>query len=141
MSAVDYSAKAATALRLLTRFGQSVTRVKTVLGGYDPEEDEFGWYQWYFQYSGAYNPETSATIPTTDSSTRTGALLNYGKGIEYVRGMQVTQRDKRLLLDASGAADISDTYTVSGVEYTVQSLEDINPAGTVVMYDLHVRAV
>ena len=87
-------------------------------------------------------PETSATIPTTDSSTRTGALLNYGKGIEqYVRGMQVTQRDKRLLLDASGAADISDTYTVSGVEYAVQSLEDINPAGTVVMYDLHVRAV
>lgn len=122
MSTVDYAAKAATALRLLTRFGQSVTRtVKTV--------------------SDAYDPATSASTITETSTTRTGALLNYGKGIEYVRGMQVMQRDKRLLLDASGAADISDTYTVSGVEYAVQSLEDINPAGTVVMYDLHVRAV
>ena len=104
MSAVDYSAKATTTLRLLTGSGSLSRQVKTVLGGYDPEEDEFGWYQWYFQYSGAYNPGRAQRFrrPTIG---RTGALLGYGKGIEYVRGMQVTQRDKRLLLDASGAAD------------------------------------
>lgn len=117
----DYAKTAATATRLLTQFGQVVTRRAYAF-------DE-------------YNPATGISDPIITSTTRIGALFDYGdqgrKGEQYVRGSLVKAGDKQLLLDPNGAADVSDHYIIGGVEYSVVSASVINPAGTIVLHDLH----
>jgi hypothetical protein len=119
----NYDRMAATSLRLLTNFGQSVTRRTYTAGTYDPN--------------------TGTTTPTTADTTRIGALFDYGsqnqKGEQYVRGNLVIVGDKQLLLDAEGAATVTDRYIIGGVEYTCMSVATVNPAGTAVMYDIHLR--
>ena len=116
-----YAKTAATATRLLTQFGRTVTRRAYT--------------------AGAYNAATGAATPTTTDTSRIGALFDYGdssrRGEQYVRGSLVKAGDKQLLLDPNGAADVSDHYLIGGVEYSVVSASEVNPAGTVVLYDLH----
>lgn len=119
----NYTRANATALRLLTNFGQTVTR-RTVT-------------------TGAYNPATGEAAVTTADTSRIGVLLDYGdqgrQGERYVRGNLVQVEDRQLLLDGTGAAELTDRYVAGGAEYSVVSVSEVNPAGTVVMYDLHVR--
>lgn len=119
----DYSEVAADALETLTEFGRSITRRA---------------------YSaGAYDPATGTTANTTADTTRLGALFDYTdqgrSGQQYVRGTLVEKGDKQLLMDATGPATLSDHYIVGSVEYTVVSVGEVNPAGTPVIYDLHLR--
>ena len=115
----DYSANAATALRMLTNYGQSVTRRTYSAGTYDPA--------------------TGTTTPTTADTTRKGALFDIASGTTTVRGTLVQVSDKQLYLDAQGAAEVTDHYIADGDEYTVVSVGEINPAGTPVLFDLHLR--
>lgn len=119
----NYSKSAATARKLLTKFGRTVTR-RTYTAG-------------------AYDPATGTSTPTTADTSRIGALFDYNdktsQGQQYVRGTLVIAGDKQLLLDAEGAAAATDHYIVGSAEYTVVSMAEINPAGTPVMYDLHLR--
>lgn len=117
----DYAKSAATALRLLQQFGQAVTRNAST--------------------AGAYDPATGASVVTDVASSRTGALLNYsGKGEIYANGNLVILGDKKLLLDGSGPAEMTDSYVVGATEYSVVSIKELNPAGTVVMFEIHARA-
>jgi uncharacterized protein with GYD domain len=117
----DYAKAAATALRLLEQFGQTVTRNASTAGTYDPA--------------------TGASVVTDTSSSRTGVLLDYsGKGEMYANGNLVIQGDKKLLLDGSGAVEMTDSYVVGSTEYSVVSIKELNPGGTVVMFEIHVRA-
>lgn len=122
----DYSRSYATALRLLENFGQTVTRKASTAGTYDPS--------------------TGASVVTDTSSSRTGVLLDYsgkgysGKGEMYANGNLVIQGDKKLLLDGSGAVEVTDSYVVGSTEYSVVSIKELNPAGTVVMFEIHARA-
>lgn len=115
----DYSEMAAVSLDLLTEFGQDVTRI-----AYTP---------------GAYNPATGTSTPTTASTTRKGALFDIARGTQYLNGTLVERGDKQLLVDAEGAVNIEDRFTVNGVVYQIVSMAEVNPAGTPVLYDLHVR--
>ena len=112
-----YDDMAAVSLGLLTEFGQAVThRTYT---------------------TGTYNPATGTTTPATADTTRKGALFDIRT--TTVRGELVQVSDKQLLVDGSAAINLRDRFIVNSVEYIIVSLGEINPAGTRVMYDLHVR--
>lgn len=116
----DYAELAATALELLTEFGGDVVRRS---------------------YSaGVYDPATGLVTPTTADTTRQGALFDFGAGQTLERGTLIQGGDKRMLLDASATVAPQDHFIIGGVEYVIVSIGEINPAGTVVLYDLHLRS-
>lgn len=117
---MNYTKTAATTLRLLTKHGQTVTRRVITAGTYDTA--------------------TGGMTNTTVDTTRNGALFDFGQAETTVRGSLIQGTDKRLLLDASGAVALSDNFVIGGVVYTVVSIGEVNPAGTPVLYDLHIRA-
>ena len=114
-----YSDLAKVSLDLLTQFGQGITRRAYA--------------------SGNYNPATGTAIQTTVDTSRKGAIFDFGQGVSVVRGQLVQIKDKRLLVDATGPVAITDHFIVGGTEYTVVTLGEISPAGTPVVYDLHIR--
>lgn len=123
MSTFNYSEIAALSLELLNEFGQTVTR------------------RTYTE--GTYNPATGTATPTTADTSRKAALFDYSdsnrQGEQYIRGHLVIAGDKQLLLDAEGAAEMTDHYIVGGVEYTCVSVSEVNPAGTPVLFEIHAR--
>lgn len=118
---MNYTAKAALSLRLLTKFGQDVTRQAFTL---TDSGDNYG------------GPSTAVQADTT----RKGALFDFAAGQTFERGTLILANDKRLLLDAEGAVTMTDRYVVGSDTYSVVSIGEINPAGTAVLYDLHLRA-
>jgi len=119
----DYAELADVSLELLTEFGADVTRVSTTVGTYDPA--------------------TGANAVTTADTTRKGALIAFPmqpSGQTMVRGTLIQVGDMRLLVDAEGAIDPQDHFTVASKEYVIVSMDAVSPAGTVVLNDLHIRA-
>lgn len=112
-----YDDMAATSLSLLTEFGQNITHRSYTTGTYDVA--------------------TGTTTPAATDATRTGALFDINT--TTVRGQLVQVADKQLLVDGSAAVNLRDRFIVNSVEYIIVSLGEINPAGTRVMYDMHVR--
>jgi len=118
----DYARTAGTAKRLLTRFGQVVTVMREVAGGYDPT--------------------TGTVVPgSSEGYSIKGAVMNYRT--QDVDGTRVLQSDKRILLapDAAFAPKPGDRVTLADTTVlTVISVRETNPAGTAVLYELQVRA-
>lgn len=114
-----YSDLAKTALSLLSKFGQTVTRREYV--------------------SGVYDPLTGTAAQTFVDTNRKGVIFDFGPGITSVRGQLIQVTDKQLLLDVTGPITANDHFVVGGIEYTVVTLGEINPAGTPVIYELHLR--
>lgn len=115
-----YSELASTALEMLTEFGQDVTRRAVT--------------------SGTYDPATGSAQPVSTDTVRKGVILDFGTGQTLERGNLIQTNDKRLLLDANGSApQMQDRFLVGGIEYSVISIGEINPAGTPVLFDLHLR--
>jgi len=117
---MDYAKTAASALKSLTKYGQSVTRRSYTAGTYDPA--------------------AGLVTPTTTDTTRKGALFDFGAGQTLERGTLIQGGDKRLLLDATATVSPQDHFIMGALEYVIVSIGEINPAGTVVLYDLHLRA-
>ncbi len=115
-----YSDLADTGLELLTEFGQDVTRCALTAGVYDPA--------------------TGLVTPTATDTTRKGALFDFGAGQTLARGTLIQGGDKRLLLAATATVSPQDHFIIGGVEYVIVSIGEISPAGTVVLYDIHLRA-
>ena len=116
----NYTNTAATALSLLTKFGADVTVTRVTTGTYDPA--------------------TGTNAVSTSSATAKGVVLDFGAGTSMIGGNMVTTGDKRLLLEAAAAPDMNDKFTANGKTYAPVSIGEVNPAGTVCLYDLHVRA-
>jgi hypothetical protein len=131
----DYSKSAASALRMLTRYGMTVTRRA---------------------YSnGTYDPATGTAAPTTVDVSRTGLLLPIDPGRTQIRGTMIQSGDVEMYLDVSGSVEITDHYLiearasaswlnflygdVSSAEFTVVSYAEYAPAGVPVLYVLHLR--
>lgn len=119
-----YDRTAATALRLITQFGQPVTISKTEPGEYDPEV-------------GGDTP--GATI----EQTAQGILLDF-TGQEFQNNSLIKQGDKKLKIAAQGlewAPELLNKVVVQGRTWSiVPPLKEINPAGTPILYELQVRA-
>lgn len=116
---IDYAAIAASSLAALTDAGQDVTRRSYTAGTYDPA--------------------TGTTTPTTADTTRKGVILDFGSGKTLERGTLIQIGDKRLLLDAEATVSQQDHFIIGGVEYAIVSIGEVNPAGTPVLYDIHLR--
>jgi hypothetical protein len=121
----DYTKPAATALKLLTKFGRSVTLRK--------------------QTAGAYDPATSGATVTNTDYTGTGALFDFNErilGTQFENGTSVQMGDKYLLLASSGitVAPVPNDLLIFGSDtWTVLNVKTIAPAGTAVLYELHLR--
>lgn len=115
----DYAATAASATRMLTQYGRTITRTIVT--------------------AGAYSLSTDEVTQTTATESRIGALFDFPDALQNMRGNLIQVDDKRLYLDPNGAAALNDRYTVGSTVYTVVSISETNPAGTVALYDLHLR--
>ena len=116
----DYTRTAATTLSLLTKFGADVTVTRVTTGTYDTS--------------------TGANTVTTSTATVKGVVLDYDSGQSTISGSMIQAGDKRLLLEAAASPDLNDKFTANSRTYAPVSIGEVNPAGTVVLYDIHVRA-
>lgn len=82
--------------------------------------------------------QVSSSYTDTDVS---GVLFDFFFGATNQTGTEIMKGDKRLYL--APTVTISQSQTVSilvdSIEYQVVGVCEINPAGTVVLYDLHMR--
>lgn len=112
-----YSDLAAESLAMLTDFGRDVT--------------------WQSFTAGTYDPATGGATPSSTSATRKGAVFDFGAGQTMMRGSLIQAGDKRLFLDATAPVSVQDQCTIAGDVYAVVSVGEVNPAGTPVLYDIH----
>ncbi len=123
MAAFDYTKSASTALRLLTRFGQSVTLMR--------------------QVTGAYDPALSAAPVTQALETRKAVLLDYDRinfGQTLQDGTRIQMGDRRCLMGADGSEPTTlDFISVSNVKYPIKVVKILSPAGVPVLYDMLIR--
>ncbi|WP_248739501.1 hypothetical protein [Pseudomonas sp. MWU12-2029] len=119
-----YDRTAATALRLITQFGQSVTIRATTVGEYDPEAG-------------------SAPPDSTKEQTAQGVLLDF-TGQEFQNNSLIKQGDKKLKIAAQGlewVPDLLNKVIIQGRTWSiVPPLKEVNPAGTPILYELQVRS-
>lgn len=114
----NYAASAATARRLLDKFGQTVTLTRTVAGGYDPA--------------------TGVTTPdVTDTATVKAALLPYSNGDKLAAGGVIRTGDRKAYIapDTTFAPDALTKLTeADGTVWQLESVEPLAPAGVPVLY-------
>lgn len=117
MSVFDYSATAATALRLLQRFGAAATIKRTT--------------------AGAYDPVTGTSTETVTSLSTMAEVFDYPQ--KYVDGSLILMGDKRAYLAATQEPKQGDKLTWNGADWTVVSVKEVAPAGVPVLYEAQIR--
>lgn len=116
----DYAKTAATALRLLTRFGATVTVSRETAGAYDPVTG------------------TNAA-GTTQTWTPSGLRLDYSQ--REIDGTLIKAGDQRVYMSAVAGLDpqTGDTVTLGADVWRVVTSRTLAPAGTAVLLDVQVR--
>lgn len=119
MAALDAKARA-TALKLLNKFGKSVTLTMVTEGTYDPTTGDV---------SGS---STTTEIPK--------ALIEDFNGVDYVSGL-VEKGDRKITIPASGYTEPNpnDRFTVGSDVYTVVSVETVWSGEQAAIYISQVR--
>jgi len=120
-----YDKMGATALRLISRFGQEITLRDTVPGEYDP-------------VTGGSTPDVEVDQPAQ------AILQDYAlqqAGMSYAEDTVIRQGDKKILVAAQGLTPPTLTTTVlaGGATWTIVNVKEINPAGTPLVYELQGR--
>jgi hypothetical protein len=124
----NYTASAATARRLLKRFGQEVALISIEPGTYDTA--------------------TGAVVPSMQEQAGYGVLLNLSiqeAGAIRQEGSQVEGNLQKLLLQSVAADGFlypprpSDRVRIGTDEHTVSKVKTLSPAGTDVLYELLVH--
>ena len=118
MASFDYAKMAATAGRLLERFGKTVTITRTTGGTYDP-------------VTGAATPGTPETFEPK------GILTKYPDNL--IDGTRIQMSDRKLILDDTVMPTMDDKPTIQGEEWTIKDIETVSPAGTPLIYFVQVR--
>lgn len=129
-----YDRMASTALRLIERFGQTITMRDTVPGEYDP-------------VTGSQTPDVEVNQPAQ------AILQDYAlqqAGMSYAEGTVIKQGDKKILV-AAMTKDANDQpvqitppklttkVLADGATWTIVNVKEINPAGTPLVYELQGR--
>lgn len=117
----DYAKSAATAKRLLTKFGQPLTLSL-------PDTEEGG------------APGVPGTTIPGRSITGVGVKLDYDNA--EIDGTVIQTGDARVLLEATSEPPANNmTLTIAGNQWRVENWQPLEPADTVVMYTLQIRRV
>lgn len=113
----DYVNSAATATRLLLRFGAvaTLTRVTT----------------------GAYNPSTGTQATTEADFSTVAVVIDYPQ--KYIDGTLIKEGDRQAYLDPGVAVEQGDKLTWQGTEYTVVRVKELSPAGVTVLWEAQIR--
>lgn len=115
----DYAKSAASALKLITKFGASSTLTKRAEGSYDPA--------------------TGTSSITETNYTVYAVLLNYKANETNAQGSLVTAKDRKVIMQATTVTpDVSDTITVNSTVYRIVEVKTLTPAGTAVLHELRV---
>jgi hypothetical protein len=114
----DYTKPAATALKLLTKFGKVVTLSRYTGNSIDP-------------ITGTVTAGTDASVTTT------GLIKNYADGV--VDGTRILSGDKELILSNEQVPTLTDQVTIDSQTWSIIAIKTINPADTVVCYFCQVR--
>lgn len=128
-----YTRLATSSQRLLTKYGQSVTLRQYSVGGAD------------------YLPGTGVAVPTgilgQNDSIRKGLIVDapsnrlsqkFGQTLE--KGSLIQDNDKWMYLDAVGVRpSLQDHIITSIMEYSIIDIQEVNPAGTPVLFILVIR--
>jgi len=117
MTAFNYPATAATATRLLQRFGASCTLVRTT--------------------EGAYDPATGSNTVTVANLATTAAVFAYDQ--KYIDGTLILQGDQLAYCAPSVEPKQGDSFTWQGVTRTVIAVKPISPAGIPVLFEAQIR--
>lgn len=89
---------------------------------------------------GAYDTASGTKASTSVDSTRKVAIFDFGSGVTQHSGNLVEQGDKMALMDSLGIAPgVADSVTFGAVKFSILSMQEVNPAGTPVIYTLHLR--
>ena len=121
-----YDRMAATALRLIERFGLTATLSEVTPGEYDPVTG--------VETGGATLTQTGQLI-----------LLDYTvqeAGIINAAGSLVQQGDKKIMLAAKGLdwePTMTTTIDAGGFTWAITGIKTTNPAGTPLLYEIHGR--
>ena len=120
MAAFNYARMAATATRLLTRFGGPLQLVRVLPGAYDPATDTL---------SGG--SETSHTV--------TGAKFDYEQ--DDIDGTVIRKGDQRAYIAPTAAVtpQTGDVLTIDGEQWNVVASRPLKPASVIVLHDVQVR--
>ena len=118
-----YDDMAGMALEMIAEFGQSVILREVIPGEYDPEMGQ--------------------TAPDQTREQVAHGIMADFSGLEFQNNSLIKQGDKKLKLAASGlrwAPSLMSKVVVQGVTWAiVPPLNEINPAGTPLLYELQVR--
>jgi hypothetical protein len=113
----NYAATAATATRLLQRFGASATIKR--------------------QTTGAYDPSTGTTPVTVTELATTAAVFAYDQ--KYIDGTLILQGDQRALLAPYQEPRQGDKLTWQGKDFEIIAVKPTSPAGMPVLFEAQLR--
>ena len=113
----NYSATAATATRLLQRFGASCVLHRLT--------------------AGAYNPATGASAATYTDIVTTAAVFAYDQ--KYIDGTLIKQGDQRAYCAPATEPKQGDEFTWQSIKYTVVAGKPVSPAGVPVLFEAQLR--
>ena len=113
----DYTGTAATATRLLARFGAACTLKR--------------------QSAGSYDPSTGSDTVTATSLSTVACVFAYPQS--YIDGTLILQGDQRAYMDPGVTPAQGDVLAWQGTDYTVVSVKPVSPAGTVVLFEAQLR--
>ena len=113
----DYAGTAATATRLLARFGAVCTLKRTA--------------------AGAYDPATGQSAETVTELATVAVVFPYAQ--KYIDGSLILQGDQQAYMDPGVTPKQGDVLAWNGKDYTVVAFKEVSPAGTVVLFEAQVR--
>ena len=117
MTAFNYPATAATATRLLERFGAAATIKRST--------------------PGAYNPATGTMTPTVTTHATTAAVFAFDQ--KYIDGTLVQAGDQRAYLAPAVVPQQGDALTWDGRDWQVVAVKPVSPAGVPVLFEAQLR--
>lgn len=113
----NYPNTAATATRLLQRFGAACTLKRTG--------------------AAAYDPATGTVEPTVTSLATTAAVFAYAQ--KYIDGTLILQGDQQAFCVPGVEPKQGDVVSWQSRDYTVISVKPVSPAGVPVLFEAQLR--
>lgn len=117
MSQFNYVGTAATATRLLQRFGAAATLKR--------------------QTAGAYNPAAGTSTPSVAELATTAAVFAYPQ--KYVDGTLIREGDQQAFCAPGVEPKQGDVMAWQGTDYQVVMVKPVSPAGVVVLFEAQLR--
>jgi len=118
MTAFNYPVTAATATRLLKRFGATAALVRA-------------------EGPPVYDPETGQTAPADVSTPTTAAVFAYDQ--KFIDGTLVLQGDQQAFCAPGVEPKQGDRFQWQGKVYTVVAVKPLSPAGVPILFTAQIR--